>query len=174
MLNKIKNIIECFLFVEDKPLSIEKIAQTLEVEKELVRKNLEKLQDEYEQRDTGLKIVNIANGYMLVTREEYANEIKKLKSSDSKIRLSQAALEVLSIIAYKQPITKNEIEQIRGVESSSAIKTNLKRKLIRISGRKKVPGRPLIFSTSNNFLKYFGLTDLSELPEIEELEGKYE
>jgi segregation and condensation protein B len=123
---------------------------------------------EYKVRNTGLLIVEIANGYQMVTNPEYAEWVKKFRSSHMSSRLSIPALETLAIIAYRQPIIRAEIEQIRGVNSDSAIRTLLEKRLIKILGRKEVPGRPFLYGTTREFLQYFGLKDLTELPTLKE------
>ncbi len=167
---ELKNIIECLLFFSDKPLSIEKLAEIIEIENfDEMKEAVEDLQKEYELRNSGLQVLNIAQGYQIYTRSEFSNWVRKLYKSQTTFQLSLPALETLSIIAYKQPVTRGEIEKIRGVDASYVLRTLLEKKLIRISGRKKLPGRPIIYGTSQEFLRYFGLKDLSEIPSLEEI-----
>jgi len=167
---EIKNIIECLLFTAEKPLAVSQLSEILEISDEKLINNLIlELQKEYENRSGGLVILALAGGYKIYTRKEYADWVKKLYKDKTTLKLSRPALEVLSIIAYKQPVTRAEIEQIRGVDSSGTIWTLLQKRLIRIGGRRNVPGRPLLYKTTPQFLERFGLRDLSEIPRPEEL-----
>ncbi|HXX56497.1 MAG TPA: SMC-Scp complex subunit ScpB, partial [Thermodesulfovibrionales bacterium] len=130
---------------------------------------MEELISEYRNRDGGMLITEIANGYQMVTNIRFAPWIRKLKGSQASSKLSMAALETLAIIAYKQPIIKAEVEQIRGVNSDGVVKTLIERRLIRIMGRKEAPGKPLLYGTTREFLQYFGLKDLTELPTLKDL-----
>jgi len=127
---------------------------------------MDELKTDYNAR--GIQLVEIAEGYQLCTREEYAEWIKKFYKIDKGSKLSQASLETLSIIAYKQPITRVELEEIRGVDSGGVVRTLLEKNLIKNMGRKKVPGRPMMYGTTRKFLEYFGLKSLSDLPTLEE------
>lgn len=167
---ELKNIIECLLFFSDKPLSIDKLAKIIEIDNyDEIEGAVEELKTEYETRNSGLQVLNIAQGYQICTRSEFSKWVGKLYKSQTAFKLSLPALETLSIIAYKQPITRGEIEKIRGVDASCVLGTLLERKLIRILGRKKVPGRPILYGTTQEFLRYFGLKDLSEIPSLEEI-----
>jgi segregation and condensation protein B len=159
---EIKNIIEVLLFITNTPVSLDKLVETLEVNKENIIEAIDELKKEYQNRP--LMINEVAGGYIMSSRPEYHVWIKKLFKEKITYKLSQSALETLAIIAYKQPITRAEIEAIRGVDVSGVIETLLERKLIRVSGRKETLGRPLLYSTTQEFLKYFGLKDLGELP----------
>jgi segregation and condensation protein B len=130
---------------------------------------MEDLMKEYRERNAGLLIVEIANGYQMVTNSEYADWVRKFKSTQVSSKLSMPALETLAIIAYRQPIIRAEVEQIRGVNSDSAIKTLYEKRLIKIMGRKEAPGRPFLYGTTREFLQYFGLKDLTELPTLKDL-----
>jgi segregation and condensation protein B len=116
----------------------------------------------------------VADGYQLCTRHEYNDYIRKFLKLDRSTRLSQPSLDTLSIIAYKQPLTRQEVDEIRGVDSSGVIKTRLEKKVIGPAGRKKVPGRPIMYRTTQKFLEYFGLKDLSDLPTLEDLREVFE
>jgi len=167
---ELKSIIECLLFFSDKPLSIEKLAEIMERDSfDEIKEAVEDLQKEYELRNSGLQVLNIAQGYQICTRSEFSRWVRKLYKAQTTFQLSLPALETLSIIAYKQPVTRGEIEKVRGVDASYVLRTLLGKKLIRISGRKKLPGRPILYGTSPDFLRYFGLKDLSEIPSLEEI-----
>jgi segregation and condensation protein B len=165
-----KNIIECLLLVSNEPISVERIAEGLGLKSQVVKELILKLKEEYEAREGGIQIVCLAHGYKMCTREQYAPWLKKFFGSKKEISLSQSALETLAIIAYKQPIMKAEIESIRGTEVKGVLKTLLERDLIRIVGRKKTVGKPLLYGTTKNFLLQFGLESLSSLPTLEEIE----
>jgi segregation and condensation protein B len=167
---ELKNIIECLLFFSDKPLSMDKLGKIIEIDNcDEITGAVEDLKKEYELRNSGLQVINIAEGYQICTRSEFSSWVSKLYKSQITFQLSLPALETLSIIAYKQPVTRGEIEKIRGVDTSCVLRTLLERKLIRISGRKKLPGRPILYGTTREFLRYFGLRDLSEIPSLEEI-----
>ena len=121
-----------------------------------------------EQEGRGVRLAEIAGGYRIVTKQEYASWIKRLDKTKTAAKLSRSALESLAIIVYKQPLVRAEIEEIRGVETSGVLRTLLERKLVRIVGRKEVPGRPIMYGTTKFFLEHFGLSDLSQLPPLRE------
>ena len=133
-----------------------------------VRPALQHLGEDFDREGRGLQLVEVAGGFQLVTRPDYAPWIKRLDRARSVPKLSRSALESLAIIAYKQPIVRTDIEQIRGVETSSVLRTLLERKLVRMVGRKDSPGRPILYGTTKTFLQHFGLRDLSELPPLRE------
>ena len=164
-----KSIIECLLFVSDIPLSLQRLAQLTGLSEEETRNILLELTQEYERDGRSFKIAEIAEGFLMCTRHEFAPWIKLLYASRNRAKLSKASLEVLAILAYRQPITRVEIDAIRGVDCTGVLHTLLERRLIKISGRKKVLGHPLLYRTTDEFLIYFGLKDLSELPRVEEL-----
>ena len=164
----LKSILESVLFVNEKPISPEEIAQALDLEKKEVVASLEELKKDYNGRSSGLCVVNIAGGYQMCTSSASAEWIKKLYKGRFKQRLSSAALEVLAIVAYKQPVTRLEIESIRGVNCDQVVRTLSEISLIKIKGRKDVIGRPFLYGTSRKFLEYFGLNSLSELPRLKE------
>lgn len=163
-------IVEALIFVADEPVSTRVLAEVLEEEKDSIQAAIEQLQTEYEGRDSGLQIREIAGGWQLGTRTEYHEEVRKFLKTRPNAKLSLASLETLSVIAYKQPVTVPEILEIRGVQSASAIKTLLDRRLIVAKGRKEAVGRPMQYGTSKDFLVQFGLKDLTELPSIEDFE----
>ncbi len=165
-----KSVIECLLFVSDEPLEISRLKLVLEDMSEAeIRKAVTELQLDYETAGRPLCITEVAEGFSIVTREQYASFIKKLFKTKITHRLSRAALETLAIIACKQPITKLEIESLRSVSADGVLDTLYERELIRILGRKEVIGRPLLYGTTKEFLQYFGLKDLMELPKLEEI-----
>lgn len=169
-IQQLKKIIEALLFVSEKHLTIEKLSViTEEKDKTLLEKCIEELSEEYQKLDRGLQIKPVAGGYFLSTTEAVSPWVKKLLKDKLTLRLSPSALETLSIIAYRQPVTRIEIESIRGVDISAILAKLLERKLIRICGRRETPGRPLVYATTDEFLKYFGLKSLSEMPALEEI-----
>lgn len=161
---------EALIFVADEPITTKLLADVLEEEKESVQAAIEELVREYEARDSGLQIREIAGGWQLATRTELHEEVRKFLKTRPSAKLSLASLETLAVIAYKQPVTVPEILEIRGVQSASAIKTLLDKRLIVAKGRKEAVGRPMQYGTSKEFLVQFGLRDLSELPSIEDFE----
>jgi len=173
---EIKAIIENILLAADQPVSETQFKNLLggEVENVSFKLVLEALIDEYNSRN--LQILQVAEGYQLCTRHDYSDWVRKFLKFDKTTKLSQPSLDTLAIIAYKQPLTKAEVEEIRGVDSSGVVRTLLEKKVISPGGRKKVPGRPIMYRTTRKFLEYFGLRDLSDLPTLEdfkesELEG---
>lgn len=161
-----KSIIESLLFVTKKPVSPGEISQVTGFQEDESAKLLDEITQEYESRP--LQVIKMANGYILATRPQYSSFIDKFLNSPVSVSLSKQALETLSIIAYRQPVTKIDIERIRGVMSDSPIRSLLEKNLIRESGRSEAPGRPILYSTTVDFLKHFGLNDLIDLPPIEE------
>lgn len=176
--DELKPIIENLLLASDQPVSADLLYQTFlgQSSKEDLQAVLKNLHEEYQSRD--LQIVEVAEGYQLCTRSEYSDWIRKLLKLDKSFKLSRAGLDALAIIAYKQPLTRAEVDEIRGVDSSGVVKTLLEKKIICPAGRKNVPGKPMMFRTTQKFLEYFGLRDLSEMPTLEdfneELEGQVE
>lgn len=163
-------IIEALIFVADEPLSVKTIVEVLDEDKETINAAIEELSKEYEEREGGLVLREIAGGWQISTRAEFHEEIRKFLKTRPNAKLSLAALETLAVIAYKQPVTVPEILEIRGVQSASAIKTLLDKRLIIAKGRKETVGKPMLYGTSKDFLIQFGLKDLSELPSIEDFE----
>jgi segregation and condensation protein B len=167
----IKNIIESFLFVAEEPLTIDRIKSILkQAERNEIQNALIELSEEYEARKGGFLLREVAGGYQIRTRPEYREWIKLLIQPKS-LRLSKAALETLAIIAYKQPVIRSDIEYIRGVDCGGILRMLLERKLTRVLGRKEIPGRPLIYATTKQFLEIFDLKDLKDLPTLEEIEA---
>jgi segregation and condensation protein B len=169
-----RSIIESVLFISGEPVSLDTLKEILELDKQEVERLVKELVSEYALKNSGLVLVEVAGGVQMVTNPDCAPWIKKLLATSMPTRLSQPSLETLAIIAYKQPIIKSEIEAIRGVNSDGVVRTLLERRQIKILGRKEVPGRPLLYGTTREFLQTFGLKDLSELPtlkEFQEMEG---
>ena len=163
-------ILEALIFVADEPISAKELANVLEEDSEFVQSAIEELAQEYEERQGGLILRQIAGGWQIATKTELHDEVRKFLKTRPSAKLSLAALETLAVIAYKQPVTVPEILEIRGVQSASAIKTLLDKKLIVAKGRKETVGKPMQYGTSKDFLIQFGLKDLSELPSIEDFE----
>lgn len=163
-------VVETLIFVADEPLTTKMIAEVLREEKDAVLAAVEELSKEYDERTSGLQIREIAGGWQIATRTEYHEEVRQFLKTRPSAKLSLASLETLAVIAYKQPVTVPEILEIRGVQSASAIKTLLEKRLIVTKGHKETVGRPMMYGTSRDFLIQFGLKDLSELPSIEDFE----
>jgi segregation and condensation protein B len=164
-------VIEALLFASDKPLSPEGIKAVIrDITIEQIEEAIDSLNQRYREGGHSFAIKRIAKGFHIYTLPDYASFVKDLFSHNKRERLSRQALEVLSIVAYKQPLVKSEIDRIRGVNSEGPVFTLLDRKLITIVGRKPAPGRPLLYGTTQEFLAHFGLNDLNDLPRIEELE----
>lgn len=170
MKNRLKELIESLIFVSLEPLSLEKIKSILEEFSENdIERAVEDLLESYTSNKRGIQIIFSAGGYLFSTRPEYDDYIRRLLQAERRNRLSRAALETLSAIAYNQPITLSEISAIRGVDSTHTLKVLLQKKLVKIVGRKKSPGKPLIYRTTKRFLTHFGLNDINELPSQEEI-----
>ncbi|MFI5370410.1 MAG: SMC-Scp complex subunit ScpB [Candidatus Eisenbacteria bacterium] len=166
---RLQAALEALLFSSDQPLPLSLLAEALDAEPAVVSETLVALERDYRAREAGVQLREIAGGWMLVTAPEHAEWVGRLLRGKRKMRLSRAALEALAIIAYKQPVTKSEVEAIRGVDTTGVLATLLERNLVTIRGRSKVVGRPLLYGTTPEFLDYFGLRDLGELPRPEEL-----
>lgn len=166
---ELKSIVENVLLAADQPINAGELCKIFldGTDKGQLQSILDELKEEYSSRN--LQVTEVADGYQLCTRHEYNDYIRKFLKLDRSTRLSQPSLDTLSIIAYKQPLTRQEVDEIRGVDSSGVIKTLLEKKVIGPAGRKKVPGRPIMYRTTQKFLEYFGLKDLSDLPTLEDL-----
>ena len=169
-LTKLVALVEALIFVADEPVTTKLIAEVLEEDRESVDAAIDAIKYEYESRESGLQLREIAGGWQISTRTEFHDEVRKFLKTRPSAKLSLASLETLAVIAYKQPVTVPEILEIRGVQSASAIKTLLDKRLIVAKGRKETVGRPMQYGTSKDFLIQFGLKDLSELPSIEDFE----
>lgn len=172
------SVVEALIFAADDPLSGNEIITAIKaidgndisITEEEIEQTVDNLNERYSQNGNAFKILKIANGYIYATRPDHAKYVGFLSTEKSKRRLSQAALETLAIIAYKQPLTKPELESIRGVNSDYTINTLLEKNLITIQGRAETVGRPLLYCTTDEFLKYFGLKNISDLPKPREIE----
>lgn len=166
---ELKAILEAVLFVSPEPVPVARLMSILgTVSKAEVVQALEMLTHDLDQDGRGIQLVQVAGGYRLVTKQEYGPWLKRMDKAKAAQKLSRSALESLAIIAYKQPLVRSEIEEIRGVETSGVLRTLCERKLVRIVGRKDVPGRPIMYGTTKFFLEHFGLQDLSQLPPLRE------
>ncbi len=167
---EMKAIIESLIFVAEEPLSVKTLAEVLKEETTFIESSLEELTREFNAREGGLYLREVAGGWQIATRPEHHEHVRAYLKSRPSAKLSLASLETLAVIAYKQPITVPEILEIRGVQSSSAIKTLLDKRLIVAKGRKETVGRPMMYGTSKEFLLQFGMKDLTELPNVEDFE----
>ncbi|QGU95169.1 segregation/condensation protein B [Clostridium bovifaecis] len=166
--NRYFSIIESILFVSGEAMDIKEIASVLECDIERTHKLLQELRERYEEEERGILLISMNDEYMLVTKSENSDYIQKLLKTNSRQSLSRAALETLAIIVYRQPITRVEIDEIRGVKSDKAIQTLMEKNLIKESGRKHVLGRPIMYGTTDEFLRYFGLQDLKQMPSLDD------
>ena len=167
VISDVRKNIEALVFVSEAPIKLDRIAEILEMKKNDIKNALQSLEEEYASADRGIILEEIAEGFQFRTRQECAGAIQQLVKTRA-FRFSRAALETLAIIAYRQPVTRAEVEYLRGVDSGGVFKTLLEKQLIRILGKKDVPGRPLIYGTSKEFLEFFGMRDLSALPTLKE------
>ncbi len=170
-MDDLKNIIESLLFVAEEPLSIEQINQVLSLpDTKMIRQTLNELIADYEERRGAFALHEVAGGYQFRSRPDYVPWIRRLLQPKPS-RLSKAALETLAIIAYKQPMIRSDVEHLRGVDCGGVLRMLLERKLIRVLGRKEIPGRPLIYATTKQFLQVFDLKNLKDLPSPKEIEA---
>jgi segregation and condensation protein B len=166
---QIRAVLEALVFASPQPITPKEITRVLQgVAREDWERELEGLRADYARDERGLQLVEVAGGYQVTTRPEYNDWVRELIDPRTPTRLSIQALETLAVIAYKQPVTLPEIIALRGVKSGGVVKTLLEKRLIRITGRKEVVGRPMLYGTTKQFLLHFGLKDLDELPRIEE------
>ena len=161
-------VIEALIFVSDEPLTVKVLADVLKEDKEVISETVNALAQEFNGRNGGLQLREVAGGWQFATRPEYHEHVRAFLKTRPSAKLTIASLETLAVIAYRQPVTVPEILEIRGVQSPSAIKTLLDKKLIVAKGRKDAVGRPMMYGTSKDFLLQFGLKDLSELPSVED------
>ena len=164
---ELKALIEAILLVSPRPITVERLRKIVEVERRVLLDALDELIEEYRCGGRGFYIEEVAGGYQFRTRERFTPWLKRLEGLRPP-SLSRAALETLAIIAYRQPVTRAEIEEIRGVEVGGILRNLLQRRLIKVLGRKDIPGRPIVYGTTREFLELFGLKDLSALPVLEE------
>src|SRR5256884_7515553 len=169
-LSGLKGILEAILFVSAEPLSVDRMLGVVEgVAREELMSALRALQADYAAEGRGLQLIEVAGGFQITTRPDCAPWIKRLERAKEGAKLSRSAMETLAIVAYKQPVVRAEIEQIRGVDSAAVLKTLLERRLVRIVGRKDAPGRPIMYGTTRQFLQAFGLKDLADLPALRDI-----
>ncbi len=162
------DVVEALLFASDTPLEADRIREVLDLaDVHEARRLLDELRARYEASSQGLQIVEVGGGYRMITRAEVAPWLVRLARARTRTRLSRPALEALTIIAYKQPVSRPEIDAVRGVNSEAVLDNLLERRLVRITGRKEAPGRPYLFETTREFLVAFGLRDLGDLPKVE-------
>ena len=167
---ELRSATEALIFVADEPITVRTIAEVVKVDAHAVEKIIAALVAEYDEGNGGLQLREIAGGWQIATRPEFHEHVRAYLKSKPSAKLSLASLETLAVIAYKQPVTVPEILEIRGVQSPSAVKTLLDKRLIVAKGRKETVGRPMMYGTSKEFLIQFGLKDLSELPSIEDFQ----
>lgn len=166
-----KSAVEALLFISGSPLSVDRLKGIFEeATKEQIETQLESLRQDYSSRGAGVMLSEVAGGWQLATCPENAAWIRKFKTVKVSTKLSRPALETLAIIAYKQPITRTEVEAVRGVNIGGIIRNLMERRLVKIVGKKDVPGKPMLYGTSTEFLQYFGLKDLSSLPTLKEFQ----
>ncbi len=171
-INKIKGVIEAILFASGEPVGTAKIAESLNLEYDVVHKLLKNMQDKYDKDESGIDLVEISDSFQLCTKPCHSEYIKKALEIKRNVPLSQAAMEILAIIAYNQPVTKSFIEQIRGVDSSQTVNSLAEKGLVEEAGRLDVPGRPISYKTTIGFLRNFGLKSLADLPPIPDESGQ--
>ena len=170
-LDEVKSILEAILFAASEPISLDQFSQLFDdVSLRQIRQQLMRLQDEYQETNRSFQLIEIANGFQICTNRAYHQWIEKFYTRQIRVKLSPSALEALAIVAYKQPVTRSEVEEIRGVNSDSVLSSLIEKRMLRIAGRKPGPGRSLLLATTDEFLEQFGLKDLSTLPSMEEIE----
>jgi len=167
---RLKDVIESLIFVSLEPLTLEKIKSICtEFSEKEIEKAIQELTENYASNQRGIQIIQAAGGYLFSTKSEHDQWVRRLLRLEQKNKLSHAAIETLATVAYHQPMTLAEISALRGVDTTYTLKTLLQKKLVKITGRKKSPGRPLIYRTTDRFLAYFGLNSLKDLPSEEEI-----
>ncbi|WP_421943414.1 SMC-Scp complex subunit ScpB [Pedobacter sp.] len=173
--NDIAHHIEALIFSSIQSISIQEIVFALnsvfneEFPEKLIHQEIKAIEEKYNKKDMVMELVSLNNGYQFLTKKHYHETVNQLQLHRSKKKLSQAAMETLAIIAYRQPITKLEIEQIRGVNSDYSVQRLLEKELISIDGKAETPGRPILYRTSGLFMDYFGLNNLSQLPQLKDI-----
>jgi len=162
------DVVEALLFASDTPLEAERIREVLDLaDSDHARMLVDELRARYEKEDRALAVVEVGGGYRMVTRPEIAPWLMRLAKTRTRARLSRPALETLAIIAYRQPVSRPEVDAVRGVNSDGVLDSLLERRLVRIAGRKEAPGRPFLYETTREFLVAFGLRDIEDLPKVE-------
>ena len=169
----LKPIIEALLFVSGDPLPFRRLVEVLEEEPDAIKLAVDELAADYAERPGGLQLLEVAGGYQLRTRQEHAVYVRRMLEKKKKVSISGPALETLAIIAYRQPLTRAEIEAIRGVSVDGVLRSLLDKRLIKVAGVKDLPGKPNLYRTTKVFLEFFGLNSLSDLPPIENLEETF-
>jgi len=169
---RLQQVIEALLFVADKPLTLDQVKEVTGEESKAIKACLDRISKECDANQRGFCLNEMAGGYQFVTRPELSDFLQSYALSKEKRKLSGASLETLSIVAYRQPVTRQEIEYIRGVNVDGAVRTLVEKGLLKIAGRKNVPGRPLLYATTKNFLDHFGLGGLKDLPKLAEFTEK--
>ena len=165
-----RSLLEALLFISGEPLSPKDLKRAVDLHEADIEDLMEDLISEYAQRDGGILIGRIAGGYQMHTNQRLSELLKKFSGTVKTQKLSPAALETLAIIAYRQPVTKAEVENLRSANSDGIMKSILDKRLIKILGKKEAPGRPMLYGTTRDFLQYFGINDLSELPTLKDIE----
>lgn len=165
-INKLNAAIEAILFSSGEPVETEKIAQALEVESDTVYKLVDNLSIQYDERQSGLQIVKLGDKYQMITRSDFSDYVRSVLEVKKNAPLSQAAFEVLAVVAYNQPVTKAFVEQVRGVDCSGVVNTLCQKGLLEEKGRLDLPGRPLLYGTTDEFLRCFSVSSLDELPSL--------
>ena len=165
-INDMVSALEAVLFAGGEPVSSARLCEVFEVDDETLSKVLKLLSNKLEDNNSGIKLLTLGDSYQLASRTEYAEYVRRAFDIKRKTPLSQAALEVLAVVAYNQPVTKSFIEQVRGVDCSSTVTTLIEKGLLEERGRLELPGKPLLYGTTKNFLRCFGISDLSELPPL--------
>ncbi len=168
-IREVQGAIEAILFAAGDPVDIERLADIVDIDKKTLREILKRMMDEYTYDRRGIHIIRMEDSYQLCTRSEFSEYVSHLADPPRMLNLSNAALEVLSIIAYKQPVTKTSIEHIRGVNCDYIVNRLIERNFIEEKGRLDAPGRPILFGTTEHFLRIFGLEELTDLPEFDSL-----
>ena len=167
---EIKPILESLLFVSESPVRLETLLEILpESNKEAILEGIHRIRTEYEDDFKGVELVEVAGGYQFRTKSKWAEWVQRLKKT-KRVKLSRSALETLAIVAYRQPVIRPEIEEIRGVDSGWVLRTLFEKGLIKMMGRKDIPGRPIVYGTTKTFLELFGLNALSDLPNLKEIQ----
>lgn len=171
-IEEIKPIVECLIFAAEEPITLRKLTEIIEgADSSQIEEAITQLKKDYDAQGRSFQIEEIAGGYQLFTKSEYYEWAAKLRKKSGETKLSQAALETLAVIAYKQPVLRADVEAIRGVQSGQIIRLLMDRDLVKVVGRDESLGHPLLYGTTKKFLEYFGLKDIKDLPKIEELEA---
>lgn len=165
-INKLNAAIEAILFSSGEPVETEKIAQALEIESDTVHKLIDNLSVQYDDRQSGLQIIKLGDKYQMITRSDFSEYVRRVLEVKKNAPLSQAAFEVLAVVAYNQPVTKAFVEQVRGVDCSGVVNTLCQKGLLEEKGRLDLPGRPLLYGTTDEFLRCFSVSSLDELPSL--------